>query len=101
MVNTLVSLNSPVVNTPGCLNYSVMNMLGSHNSPVVNTQGSLDSPGGEYTGESIKNMNISSNIRKNSNSFLGVYNGTRRSCLIKKGVSTPLVENTPGSPLQT
>ncbi len=41
-------------------------------------------PGSEYTGESITNSNNSSNIRKNSKSFLGVSNGTRRRCLIKK-----------------
>ncbi len=41
-------------------------------------------PGSEYTGESITNWNNSSNIRKNSKSFLGVSNGTRRRCLMKK-----------------
>ncbi len=41
-------------------------------------------PGSEYTGKSIKNSNNSSNIRKNSKSFLGVSNGTRRRCLMKK-----------------
>jgi hypothetical protein len=41
-------------------------------------------PGSEYTEESITNSNNSSNIRKNSKSFLGVSNGTRRRCLIKK-----------------
>ena len=41
-------------------------------------------PGSEYTGESITNSNNSSNIRKNSKSFLGVSNGTRRRCLMKK-----------------
>jgi hypothetical protein len=40
--------------------------------------------GSEYTGESITNSNNSSNIRKNSKSFLGVSNGTRRRCLMKK-----------------
>jgi hypothetical protein len=41
-------------------------------------------PGSEYTGESITNSNNFSNIRKNSKSFLGVSNGTRRRCLMKK-----------------
>ncbi len=41
-------------------------------------------PGSEYTGESITNSNNSSNIRKNSKSFLGVSKGTRRRCLMKK-----------------
>ncbi len=41
-------------------------------------------PSSEYTGESITNSNNSSNIRKNSKSFLGVSNGTRRRCLMKK-----------------
>ncbi len=41
-------------------------------------------PGSEYTGESITNSNNASNIRKNSKSFLGVSNGTRRRCLMKK-----------------
>ncbi len=41
-------------------------------------------PGSEYTGESITNSNNSSNVLKNSNSFLGVSNGTRRRCLMKK-----------------
>jgi hypothetical protein len=41
-------------------------------------------PGSEYTGESIKNSNNSSNILKNLKSFLGVSNGTRRRCSMKK-----------------
>ncbi len=41
-------------------------------------------PGSEYTGESITNSNNSSNIRKNSKSCLAVFNGTRRSCLMRK-----------------
>ncbi len=41
-------------------------------------------PGSEYTRESITNTNNSSNIRKNLKSFLGVSNGTRRRCLMKK-----------------
>jgi hypothetical protein len=41
-------------------------------------------PGSEYTGESITNSNYSSNIRKNLKSFLGVSNGTRKKCLMKK-----------------
>jgi hypothetical protein len=41
-------------------------------------------PGSEYTGESITNSNNSSNIQKNSKSFLGMSNGTRRRCLMKK-----------------
>jgi hypothetical protein len=41
-------------------------------------------PGSEYTGESITNSKNSSNIRKNSKSFLGASNGTRRRCLMKK-----------------
>jgi hypothetical protein len=41
-------------------------------------------PGSEYTGESITNLNNSSNIRTNSKSFLGVSNGTKRRCLMKK-----------------
>jgi hypothetical protein len=72
-VNTLGSLNSPVMNTPG-----------SHDSPVMNTPRSLDSPVVKYTGESITNLNNSSNIRKNLKSCLSVFNGTRRSCLMKK-----------------
>ncbi len=39
-------------------------------------------PGDEYTGESITSSNNSSNIRKNSKSFLGVSNETRRRYLI-------------------
>ncbi len=41
-------------------------------------------PSSEYTGESITNSNNSSNIRKNLKSCLAVFNGTRRSCLMKK-----------------
>jgi hypothetical protein len=41
-------------------------------------------PGSEYTGESITNSNNSSNIRKNAKSCLAMFNGTRRSCLMKK-----------------
>ncbi len=41
-------------------------------------------PGSEYSGESIRNSNNSSNIRKNSKSFLGVSNETRRRYLMKK-----------------
>ncbi len=41
-------------------------------------------PGSEYTRESITNSNNSSNIRKNSKSFLGMSNGARRRCLMKK-----------------
>ncbi len=40
--------------------------------------------GCEYTVELITNSNNSSNIRKNSKSFLGVSNGTRRKCLMIK-----------------
>ncbi len=54
-------------------------------------------PGSEFTGESITNSNNSSNIRKNSKSCLAVFNGTRRSCLMKKTESksrdnVPLME---------
>jgi hypothetical protein len=48
-------------------------------------------PGCEYTGESITNSNNSSNIRKNSKSFLGVSNETRRKCFMKKAESKNLV----------
>ncbi len=41
-------------------------------------------PGSEYTGESITNSNNSLNIRKKLKSFLGLSNGTRRRCLMKK-----------------
>ncbi len=41
-------------------------------------------PGSECTGVLIINSNNSSNIRKNSKSFLGVYNRTRRRGLMKK-----------------
>ncbi len=41
-------------------------------------------PVSEYTGESIANLNNSLNIGKNLKSFLGVSNGTRRRCLMKK-----------------
>jgi hypothetical protein len=41
-------------------------------------------PGGEYTGELIKNTSNSLSIRKNLKSFLGVSNGTSKSCLMKK-----------------
>jgi hypothetical protein len=41
-------------------------------------------PGVFITGESITNTNNSTNIRKNSKSFLGMPFGTRRSCLMKK-----------------
>ncbi len=44
-------------------------------------------PDSEYTGESITNSNNSSNIQKNSKSFLGVFNGTRRRCLMKENHS--------------
>jgi hypothetical protein len=52
-------------------------------------------PGSEYTGESITNSNNSSNIRKNSKFCLAVFNGTRRSCLMKKTtviIVTPLFQ---------
>ncbi len=52
-------------------------------SPMMNTPGSLDSLT-VNTPESITSSNNSSNIRKNSKSFLGVFNGTRRRCLMKK-----------------
>ncbi len=41
-------------------------------------------PGSEYTGESITNTNNFLKSQKNSKSFLGMSNGTRRSCLMKK-----------------
>ncbi len=40
--------------------------------------------GSEYTGESITNTNNFLKIRKSSKSFLGMSNGKRRSCLMKK-----------------
>ena len=40
--------------------------------------------GSEYTGESITNTNNFLKSQKNSKSFLGMSNGTRRSCLMKK-----------------
>jgi hypothetical protein len=49
-----------------------------------NRESWLPGAGGEYTGESIMNMNNSSNIRKNSKSFLRVSKGNRRSCLMQK-----------------
>jgi hypothetical protein len=52
--------------------------------PSVFTTPESQLPGDEYTGESITNSNNSSNIQKNLKSFLGVYNGTRRRCLMKK-----------------
>ncbi len=52
--------------------------------PGVFTTGESQLPGDEYTGESITNSNNSSNIRKISKTFLGVSNGTRRRCLMKK-----------------
>ncbi len=54
--------------------------------PGVFTTGESRPPGSEYTGESITNSNNSSNIRTNSKSFLGVSNGTRRRCLMKKTI---------------
>jgi hypothetical protein len=48
-------------------------------------------PSREYTGESITNLNNSSNIRKNSKSFLGVSKGIRGRCLITKRGSENLV----------
>jgi hypothetical protein len=41
-------------------------------------------PGVFITGESITNMNNSTNILKNSKSVLGMPIGTRRRCLMKK-----------------
>ncbi len=41
-------------------------------------------PGVFIAGELITNTNNSTNIRKNSKSFLGIPIGTRRSCLVKK-----------------
>ncbi len=41
-------------------------------------------PGVFITGESITNMNNSTNIRKNSKSVLGMPIGTRRRCLMEK-----------------
>ncbi len=41
-------------------------------------------PGCKYTRESITDSNNSSNIRKNSKSFLGVSKETRRRCFMKK-----------------
>jgi hypothetical protein len=41
-------------------------------------------PSSKYTEESITKSNNSSNIRKNSKSFLGVSNWTRRRCLMNK-----------------
>ncbi len=52
--------------------------------PGVFTTGESQLPGDEYTGELITNSNNSLNIRKNLKSFLGVFNGTRRRCLMKK-----------------
>jgi hypothetical protein len=40
--------------------------------------------GGEYTRESVKNTNNSRTIGQNSKSFLGMFNGIRRNCLMKK-----------------
>jgi hypothetical protein len=57
---------------------------GESRLPGVFTTGGPRLPGSEYTRESITNSNNSSNIRKNSKSFLGVSNGTRRRCLMKK-----------------
>ncbi len=42
-------------------------------------------------GESITNMNNSTNIRKNSISFLGMPIGTRKSCLMIKPDTKNLV----------
>ncbi len=41
-------------------------------------------PNGEYTREKMANMNNFRDICQNSKSFLGMSNGTKRSCLMKK-----------------
>jgi hypothetical protein len=57
---------------------------GESRLPGVFTTRESRLPGSEYTGESITNSNNSLNIRKNSKSFLGVPNWTRRRCLMEK-----------------
>ncbi len=52
-------------------------------------------PGVFIAGESITNTNKSTNIRKNSKSFLGMPIGTRRSCLLKKTVHEKSRETVP------
>ncbi len=71
--------------TPGNFDSLVMNTPSSNDSTEENTTGSRTPRWWiPYYGESITNSNNSSNIRKNSKSFLRMSNGTRRSCLMKK-----------------
>jgi hypothetical protein len=51
---------------------------------LPNLKDSYRLPGVFIAGESITNTNNSTNIRKNSKSFLGMPIGTSRSCLMKK-----------------
>jgi hypothetical protein len=51
---------------------------------LANLRDSNRLPGVFITGESITHMNNSTNIRKNTKSFLGMPIGTRRSCMMIK-----------------
>jgi hypothetical protein len=54
-------------------------------SPVYSPPGQESRLAGVFTtGESIMNANNSTNMRRNSKSFLGMPTGTRRSCVMKK-----------------
>jgi hypothetical protein len=70
-----------------------VNQLGSNWCQLADL---IPMPSCEYTGESIGKMNNSSkNIRKKSISFLGMFNGTRRSCLMKKKLSKKSSDTVP------
>ena len=68
--------------TVGCFNYLGTCDLCLKKLPHLRDSNRL--PGVFITGESITNSNISTNIRTNSKSFLGMSTGIRRSCLMKK-----------------
>jgi hypothetical protein len=83
--------------TPRCIHTTGESQLpgdeytGESQLPRDEYSGEPRLPGCEYTRELITNSNNSSHILKKSKSFLGVSNGTRRRCLMKKPVSKNLV----------
>ncbi len=73
------SLDSPVIKTPGSLDSTVVNTLGSLDSTVVNT-----TPWWWIHHSFFTYTNNSRNIRQKLIFCVGVSNGTRRNCLVKK-----------------
>ncbi len=99
VTNTLGSLDSLVYYSPGRFFCKAVLMLvqstlrsllpgvfitGESRLPGVFITGGRNSPGVFITGKSITNKNNSTNIQKNSKSFLGMPTETGRSCLMKK-----------------